>query len=65
MIRVIVRVKDKGQTEHLKELGSIVYRSPILNIIGMEISEKSLEKLRNDYNVVSCEIEPKGRLMVV
>lgn len=64
MIRVIVKVKDKGQAENLKNFGSIVYKSPVLNIIAMEIRKDFLEELRKDKNVLSCEIEPEGSLML-
>ena len=63
MIKVIVKVRDKYQTERLEALGSVFYKSPILNVVGLELEEKYIDELKNDDNIVSWEIEPKGTLM--
>ncbi len=63
MIKVIVRVKDKSRIDKMEEFGSIVFISPVLNIISLEMKEENLQFLNNDDNVISYELEPEGRLM--
>jgi hypothetical protein len=65
LIRVIVRVKDKDKATDLDRYGTIIYKSPILNVVGLEINEMNLNKLKSDTNVISYEVEPEGTLMIV
>lgn len=65
MIRVMIRVKDKTKVDNLKQYGSIIYKSPVLNIVTLETSENLLNYIQKDSNVISCEYEPEGRLMPV
>jgi hypothetical protein len=65
MIRVLVRVRDKSKVNELEKFGVIIYKSPILNVIALEIDEKIFDKLEQHANVLSCEVEPEGRLMPV
>lgn len=63
MLRIIVRIRDKDKTNQLKKkYGTLIFVSPILNIIGMEIKPENLESLECDENVLSAEPEITGRL---
>ncbi|MDF9540334.1 hypothetical protein P5750_08675 [Bacillus cereus] len=63
MIKVIVRLKDKNKISELEKYGAIIYKSPVLNIVALEIEEGILNILINDQNVLSCDVESEGRLM--
>lgn len=65
MVRVMVRVKDKNKVENLERYGTIIYKSPILNLITLDIKDVYVKNLKNDDNVISFELEPEGRLMPV
>lgn len=64
MMKVIIRVKDKTRADDLKKYGSLVYTSPILNIVGLEINKDVLNVLSKDANVISVEISEKGHLLL-
>lgn len=61
----MVRVKDKNKVENLERYGTIIYKSPILNLITLDIKDVYVKNLKNDDNVISFELEPEGRLMPV
>lgn len=65
MIRVKVRVKDKNKVSSLEKYGNIIFKSPILNLVALEINKHNLSKLENDENVLTVEYESEGRLMPV
>ncbi|CAI8939250.1 Nitrogen regulatory protein P-II [Bacillus sp. IT-13CA1] len=65
MIKVIVRVKDKSRISELSKYGTLVYKSPILNIATLEIKKEYLKDVEQDDNIISCEEEHKGSLMLV
>ncbi|OZI12180.1 hypothetical protein CEW92_06765 [Bacillaceae bacterium SAS-127] len=65
MIRVMIRVKDKNKIDSLKAYGVIVFKSPILNLVTLEIKEANIERVKNDQNVISCELDLEGQLMPV
>lgn len=63
MIRVLLRVKDKTVVDSLKRYGSIIYVSPVLNVIGMSIDEAMYGILEDDRNVLSLEPEEDGSFL--
>lgn len=62
MVRVMVKVADKAKAKELKKYGSLIYTSPILNLIGLEMNPDKMTDLKNDSNVISAEPEAYGRL---
>ncbi len=65
MIRIVLRVRDKNKIENLERYGSIIYVSPILNIIGLQTKTDFLAQIASDSNVISLERESEGRLLLV
>lgn len=63
MIKVVVRVRDKSQSNRLEKLGSIIFKSPVINMVILEMREENLTNLKQDRNVLSYELEPEGRIM--
>ena len=63
MIRVIVRLKNMKEVDDLKKYGSIVFKSPILNMAALEMKESKLINIRGDENILNIEIESQGELM--
>jgi uncharacterized protein YlbG (UPF0298 family) len=64
MIRVVLRVKDKSNLKQLETYGNIIYVSPILNVIAMEIKENQYSILSSDDNVIRIDTEDEGSLLV-
>lgn len=65
MIRVVLRVKDKSNLKQLEAYGNIIYVSPILNVIAMEIKENQYSILGSDNNVIRIDTENEGSLLVL
>lgn len=63
MVRVLLRVKDKGNIEALKNYGTIIFTSPILNVVGLEIPNEQYALLGTDPNVLHVELEDEGVLL--
>jgi len=56
-------VKNKEDLQAIERLATVVYISPILNVIGIEIHEKYIPKLNNIENIISWNPTVKGNLM--
>ncbi|MBT2650028.1 hypothetical protein J7E52_25575 [Bacillus sp. ISL-34] len=65
MLRIMIRVKDKSKVDLLERYGTIIYKSPILNLVTLETKDTFLNLIGKDQNVLSVEVEPEGRLMPV
>lgn len=63
MERVILKVKSKSQIDELSKYGSILFVSPVLNIISIEVKEENLNEIINNINVISYSMETTGELM--
>ncbi|MEY8345884.1 hypothetical protein [Niallia circulans] len=65
MTKLMIRVKDKNKINELERYGSIVYTSPILNLVTLDTRIEYIEEIKLENNVISCEEEMTGRLMPV
>ncbi|RIJ64068.1 hypothetical protein D1606_12005 [Rummeliibacillus sp. POC4] len=65
MNRVILKVRDRKQIKDLEKFGSIIFQSPILNRVILEVNQENICLLKKHENVISCEHEQIGKLMIV
>lgn len=65
MIKVKIKVKDKNQVNSLTKYGNIIFKSPVLNLVALEIREEHLQMLNQDDNILSVEHESEGKLMPI
>lgn len=63
MNRVIIKVRDRNQINDLEKFGVILFKSPVLNVVTLEVKSEQMDSLIKEVNVVSCEPEPTGQLM--
>ena len=63
MKKIILQVKNKEDLQAIKRIATIVYTSPILNVIGIEIQEKYIPMLESIENVITWNHAVKGKLM--
>lgn len=61
MKRLIVKVKDKTKVNQVRNFCSIIFVSKFLNVIGVEIEESDIQKLKQDDNVVSIRESEEGK----
>lgn len=65
MKKIILKVKNKEDIQAIERLATIVYVSPILSVIGIEIQEEYIPMLKSIENVISWNYTVKGNLMAV
>ncbi|MCM3216091.1 hypothetical protein M3612_16455 [Niallia taxi] len=65
MVRLMIRVKDKNKIDALEKYGSVVFKSPILNLITLDAKKDLIDQIKSDENVISCDFESQGNLMPV
>ena len=65
MKKIILKVKNKEDIQAIERLATIVYISPILSVIGIEIQEEYIPRLKGIENIISWNYTVKGNLMAV
>ncbi|MFF5993944.1 hypothetical protein AAGS61_04165 [Lysinibacillus sp. KU-BSD001] len=63
MKKIILQVKNKEDLQAINRLATIVYMSPVLNVVGIEIQEKNIPMLNSIENIISWNYTVKGNLM--
>lgn len=58
----IITYKDKKTLEQLSKLGSITYKSQVINVLFMDTNKSKKELLKLD-GVMSVTLPTKGRLL--
>lgn len=58
----IITYKDKKTLDELSKLGSITYKSPVINVLFMDTNKSKKELLKLD-GVMSVTLPTKGRLL--
>jgi len=46
MVRVIINFRNEDIIRKVRDYGKVIYKSDLLNIIGVEVPENNLDKLR-------------------
>lgn len=62
MERLIVEVKNSNDLTEIEKLGTVIWESLILNMIGLELPRNKIEKLAKVESVISFEYEPIGNI---
>lgn len=58
----VITYKDKKTLEQLSKIGSITYKSPVINVLFMD-TNKSKTELQKVDGVMSVTLPTKGRLL--
>ncbi|MCL1700739.1 hypothetical protein [Lysinibacillus sp. Bpr_S20] len=58
----IIRYKNKETIKELSKLGSITYKSPVINVLFID-TEKSISELLKVEGVMSATLQKNGRLL--
>jgi len=62
--RYVIRYKDKESLELLSKLGSIIFKSPVVNTLFIDTDKSKNELLKVD-GVMSVTLPRKGRLLSI
>ncbi len=65
MVRVIINFRNEDIIRKFRDYGKIIYKSDVLNIIGMEVPENNLDKLRKINGIEKISFPGKADILSV
>ena len=65
MVRVIINFRNEDIIRKVRDYGQIIYKSDLLNIIGVEVSENNLEKIRKINGIGKISFPGKADILSI
>jgi hypothetical protein len=65
MVRVIINFRNEDIIRKVSDYGKVIYKSDLLNIIGVDIPEKNMDKLRKINGIGKISFPGKADILSV
>ena len=65
MVRVIINFRNEDIIRKVRDYGKVIYKSDLLNIIGMDVPENNLDKLRKINGIEKISFPGKADILSV
>ncbi|TRZ89171.1 MAG: hypothetical protein D4R88_06100 [Methanosarcinales archaeon] len=63
MVRVIINFRNEDIIRKVRDYGKVIYKSDLLNIIGVDVPENNMDKLRKINGIGKISFPGKADIL--